>query len=66
MTPDKAKEIVLASVKRIVKVEDAENWLQHNQTAYQLAMDVALYSYYQGKEEEAKKQMEVLSKLNLI
>lgn len=66
MTSDKAKEIVLDSVKRIVKVEDAENWLQHNQTAYQLAMDVVLYSYYQGKEEEAKKQMGTLSKLNLI
>lgn len=54
-TSDKAKEIVLASVKRIVKVEDAENWLQHNQTAYQLAMDVALNAYYQAKDEEAER-----------
>lgn len=56
MTSDKAKEIVLASVKRIVKVEDAENWLQHNLTAYQLAMDVALQAYYQAKEDEAEIQ----------
>lgn len=56
ITSDKAKEIVLESVRRIVKVEDAENWLQHNQTAYQLAMDVALYAYYQAKEDEAKTQ----------
>lgn len=60
MTSDKAKEIVLDSVKRIVKVEDAENWLQHNQTAYQLAMDVALNAYYQGKEDESKKQGEIV------
>lgn len=58
LTTDKAKEIVIDSVKRIVKVEDAENWLQHNQTAYQLAMDVALNAYYQIKEEEAKIQRE--------
>ena len=55
LTSDKAKEIVIDSVKRIVKVEDAENWLQHNQTAYQLAMDVALNAYYQSKNEEAKR-----------
>lgn len=55
MTSDKANKIVLDSVKRIVKVEDAENWIQHNQTAYQLAMDVALYAYYQAKNEEAEK-----------
>lgn len=55
LTSDKAKEIVIDSVKRIVKVEDAENWLQHNQTAYQLAMDVALYAYYQAKNDEAER-----------
>lgn len=55
ITSDKVKKIVLESVKRIVKVEDAENWLQHNQTAYQLAMDVALHAYYQAKEDEAEK-----------
>ena len=55
LTSDKAKEIVLSSVRRIVKVEDVESWLQHNQTAYQLAMDVALYAYYQAKDEEAEK-----------
>jgi len=55
ITSDKAKEIVLESVKRIVKVEYAENWIQHNQTAYQLAMDVALYAYYQAKDEEAER-----------
>ena len=60
LTSDKAKEIVLESVKRIVKVEDAENWLQHNQTAYQLAMDVALYAYYQAKDEEAEKFREIV------
>lgn len=54
-TSDKAKEIVIDSTKRIVKVEDAENWLQHNQTAYQLAMDVALHTYYQAKDEEAER-----------
>ena len=54
-TSDKAKEIVIDSVKRIVKVEDAEKWLQHNQTAYQLAMDVALNAYYQAKDEEAER-----------
>ena len=54
-TSDKAKEIVIDSVKRIVKVEDAEKWLQHNQTAYQLAMDVALYAYYQAKNEETER-----------
>lgn len=54
-TSDKAKEIVIDSVKRIVKVEDAENWLQHNLTAYQLAMDVALYAYYQAKNEETER-----------
>ena len=58
ITTDKAKEIVIDSVKRIVKVEDAEDWLQHNLTAYQLAMDVALYAYYQAEEDEAKKQRE--------
>lgn len=58
ITSDKAKEIVLESVRRIVKVEDAENWLIHNQTAYQLAMDVALNTYYQAKDEEAKIQRE--------
>ena len=52
---DKAKEIVIDSIKRIVNVEDAENWLQDNQTAYQLAMDVALHAYYQAKEDEAEK-----------
>ena len=55
LTSDKAKEIVLKSVRKIVKVEDAENWLQHNITAYQLAMDVALYAYYQAKDEEAER-----------
>lgn len=55
---EKVKEIVIDSVKRIIKVEDAENWLQHNQTAYQLAMDVALNTYYQIKEEEVKIQRE--------
>lgn len=55
LTSDKAKKLVLESVKRIVKVEDAENWLQHNQTAYQLAMDVALYAYYQAKNEESER-----------
>lgn len=58
LTSDKAKKIVLDSVRRIVKVEDAEKWLQHNQTAYQLAMDVALHAYYQAKEGEAEKQKE--------
>lgn len=58
LTSDKAKEIVVNSVKRIVQIEDAENWLQHNQTAYRLAMDVALYAYYQAKGEEAEKQRE--------
>lgn len=54
-TSDKAKKIVIDSVKRVVQVEDAENWLQHNQTAYQLAMDVVLYAYYQAKDEEAER-----------
>lgn len=55
LTSDKAKKIVIDSVKRVVNIEDAENWLQHNQTAYQLAMDVALYAYYQAKDEEAER-----------